>query len=148
MAASCIIFFINLNLTTRAITIFNDAVEDIEPDVSITFEEVNQLPVKNVDNKCRSIPIATCHIVVSLTILLSVNSKLFIPDNCLIDSVDVDGNPVCLQCYEYYDINATTNLCSIGECGYDSNVLRKDYSNFPIGKVEDSNHTLVNTTDT
>ena len=110
MAASCAIFFINFNLTIRAIKIFNGAVEDIEPDASISIEEVNQLPMKNVDNKCKSIPILCVHLVLTMTILLTLNSRLHVPENCLIDSVDENKNPVCLQCYEYYDINST-NLC-------------------------------------
>ena len=69
------------------------------------------------------------------------------PEHCLIDSLDENGTPVCLQCDEYYDRNES-NLCSMGICGLDSNVLRKDYTQFPIGGDQDPDQIHVNETDT
>jgi hypothetical protein len=131
MAASCVIFFINLNLTLRAIAIFNKAVEDVSPNASISFHEVNKLPFKNVETKCKSIPFLIFHLLITLTILISLNNAILIPENCLIDSVNENKEPVCLLCDEYFDINST-NLCELGKCGLESNVLRRDFSNFPM----------------
>lgn len=76
MACSCVIFFVNFNLTLRAIDIFNDAVEDDDDDAedaSITFAEVNRLPIKNVDNKCLVVPMFILHMVMTMTILIVAN---------------------------------------------------------------------------
>lgn len=87
----------------------DDDDEDGE-DKSITFIEVNNLPRKNVDNKCLVYPGVIVYMIVTLVILIVVSRKLFIPENCLIDSVSLDKKPVCLQCDEFYDLNST-NLC-------------------------------------
>lgn len=56
--------------TKTAIGIFNGAVEQVNEDAIITFDEVNQLPVANVDNKCRSIPLGSFILILALTIVI------------------------------------------------------------------------------
>ena len=116
MACSCVIFFVNFNLTLRAIDIFNDAVEDDDEDAedaSITFAEVNRLPIKNVDNKCLVVPMFILHMIMTITILIVANRNLLDPEHCLIDGVNENKEPVCLFCNEFYDINSK-GLCEIG----------------------------------
>jgi hypothetical protein len=70
LVCSVVIFALNLVQTKTAIGIFNGAVESVNEDKVIAFEDVNQLPVANVDNKCKSIPLGSFVIIVGLIIVI------------------------------------------------------------------------------